>query len=86
MSQAVPCSIVNGVFYIDKKPMVFLSADYPYYRDSVDNWPSRIASLKAMGCNVITFYVPWRHHQTAEKEYDLSARKKPTRTSCYFCS
>ncbi len=84
MSQAVPCSIVNGVFYIDKKPMVFLSADYPYYRDSVDNWPSRIASLKAMGCNVITFYVPWRHHQTAEKEYDFIGEKKANKNVVLF--
>ena len=84
MSQQANCTIENGVFYIDGNPMMFLSADYPYYRDHVDNWRDRILSLKAMGCNVITFYVPWRHHQTGEKQYDFTGEVRPNKNVILF--
>jgi beta-galactosidase len=47
---------------VDGKKTFFLSADYPYYRDSIDNWSDRIDSLKQAHIQVISFYVPWRHH------------------------
>jgi beta-galactosidase len=52
----------DGIFHLDGKKTFFLSADYPYYRDSVDNWADRIEQLKSAHIQVISFYVPWRHH------------------------
>ena len=78
------CAVEKGVFMLDGKPMVFLSADYPYYRDSIGNWSDRIEKLKEMGCNVITFYVPWRHHQVGVKEYDFVGSMKANKDVCQF--
>ncbi|TFE28599.1 beta-galactosidase [Cohnella luojiensis] len=55
-------AIKDGVFHLDGKKTFFLSADYPYYRDSVDNWADRIEQLKSAHIRVVSFYVPWRHH------------------------
>jgi beta-galactosidase len=56
-------SLRNGIVHIDGQPRLLVSADYPYYRDDPANWKDRLASLKALGIEVITAYIPWRHHQ-----------------------
>ncbi|MDX8360276.1 beta-galactosidase [Cytobacillus sp. IB215316] len=55
-------NVKDGVLYRDGKPFVFISADYPYYRDYPENWSDRLDKLKEAGIEVVTFYVPWRHH------------------------
>jgi beta-galactosidase len=52
----------KGILYVQGKPQFLLSADYPYYRDSVEHWSDRLDRLKKSHVNVISFYVPWRHH------------------------
>jgi beta-galactosidase len=52
----------GGIMYLRGKPQFFLSSDYPYYRDSVEHWSDRLDRLKKCHVNVISFYVPWRHH------------------------
>lgn len=52
----------NGRYFRDGKPFFFIGADYQYYRDKRSNWSARLDQLKEGGCNVITFYIPWRHH------------------------
>jgi beta-galactosidase len=52
----------NGILYLLGKPHFLLSSDYPYYRDSVEHWSDRLDRLKKCHFNVISFYVPWRHH------------------------
>lgn len=54
--------IKKGIFYLDGKPRFLLSADYPYYRDRADNWQDRLVKLKEIGIDIITAYIPWRHH------------------------
>jgi beta-galactosidase len=54
--------IKDGIFHLDGKKTFFLSADYPYYRDAVENWADRIEQLKGAHIRVVSFYVPWRHH------------------------
>lgn len=54
--------IKNGILYRDNKAMVFISADYPYYRDKVINWSDRLEKIKGAGIDTVTFYIPWRHH------------------------
>jgi beta-galactosidase len=68
----------NGIMYIEGKPQFLLSADYPYYRDSVENWSDRLDRLIKSHVNVISFYVPWRHHHvgnTVDFEGNLKANK-----------
>ena len=41
---------------------LLMCADYPYYRDSVDDWHDKLEKLKQLKINVVTCYIPWRHH------------------------
>ena len=47
--------VKNGVFYKNGKPFVFISADYPYYRDHPSNWSDRLDTLKAAEIDIVTF-------------------------------
>lgn len=58
-----PLRIHQGVVLSGETPGIFITADYPYYRDDTNHWADRLASLKRMGISVVTVYIPWRHHQ-----------------------
>lgn len=60
-------AIRNGICYIDGKRKYLISADYPYYRDKMENWNDRLIKLKKAGVSIVTFYVPWRHHIFKDK-------------------
>ncbi|MET7331389.1 beta-galactosidase [Nonomuraea sp. NPDC005650] len=43
---------------------VLVTADYPYYRDDPAVWADRLRAVRdELGIDVITCYLPWRHHQ-----------------------
>lgn len=54
--------IKEGIFYLDKKPFFLMSAEYPYYRDDPRNWQDRLKKIKDANIDVVTCYIPWRHH------------------------
>ncbi|MFI6599861.1 beta-galactosidase [Nonomuraea sp. NPDC050536] len=57
---------VSGVVVVDGLPRVLVTADYPYYRDDPVVWADRLRAVRdELGIQVITSYVPWRHHQPA---------------------
>lgn len=53
----------NGVLTWDDRPRVLLAGDYPYYRDDPDLWAPKLRAMSAAGLEVVSFYVPWRHHE-----------------------
>ncbi|WP_431896116.1 beta-galactosidase [Nonomuraea sp. bgisy101] len=54
----------EGVVVVDGTPRVLVTADYPYYRDRPSDWAGRLRALRDdLGVEVITSYIPWRHHQ-----------------------
>ncbi|WP_043621964.1 beta-galactosidase [Nonomuraea candida] len=54
----------DGVAVVDGVPRVLVSADYPYYRDDPAVWGDRLRAVRdGLGIEVITCYLPWRHHQ-----------------------
>ncbi|MCA1814134.1 MAG: beta-galactosidase, partial [Halobacteriales archaeon] len=55
-------AVRRGVLHIDGAPRFLWSADYPYYRDEPSHWADRLAKLREAGIQVVTCYVPWRHH------------------------
>lgn len=74
--------IKEGIFYIDGKPRFLMSGDYPYYRDDPKNWDDRLKKIKDAGIDVVTFYIPWRHHMLKQgDEYivDFEGKTKPNR-------
>lgn len=78
-------SFQHGRLYLDGKPRLLVTADYPYYRDDARNWQDRLAALKSLGVMVITAYLPWRHHQPlAEIPPDFSGRSAPNRNFLGF--
>ncbi|WP_219471660.1 beta-galactosidase [Nonomuraea rhizosphaerae] len=54
----------DGVAVVDGEPRVLVTADYPYYRDDPAVWADRLRAVRdELGIEVITCYLPWRHHQ-----------------------
>jgi beta-galactosidase len=82
-----PLTIQKGIVHIGNRPRLFISADYPYYRDDANNWRDRLASLKSLGMEVISVYIPWRHHQTdPETAPDFLGISSPNRNVTGFLS
>lgn len=71
--------IENGVLKIDGRSLFIIASDYPYYRDTPENWPDRLRKIKAAGVNVLTFYIPWRHHLQSDGTFDFEGRTAPNR-------
>jgi beta-galactosidase len=81
----------NGRYYYGDEPFFFIACDYQYYRDKRANWAARLDQLKAGGANVITFYIPWRHHLVHDKKtgaisYDFDGRTLDSRDLRRFLS
>lgn len=45
--------------------------DYPYYRDAIEYWEKKIIQIKKLGINVVTFYIPWRHHLLEDGSFNF---------------
>lgn len=71
--------VPHGVFEIDGEPRVLLVGDYPYYRDDAARWEARLDAQAEAGLDVLSCYVPWRHHAPREAPPDFTGRTKPTR-------
>ncbi|MDP8222439.1 MAG: beta-galactosidase [Candidatus Lernaella stagnicola] len=79
----------NGRYFRDGEPFFFVGVDYQYYRDKRSNWADRLAQIKAGQGNVITFYVPWRHHlvhdpKTGAISYDFRGETLDSRDLIHF--
>lgn len=80
-------SIHNGVFHINGKKKFLITADYPYYRDTKTNWPDRLHKLKEAYIDIITFYVPWRHHafvKDGQIDLDFEGKTQANRDVKHF--
>ncbi|WP_237105271.1 beta-galactosidase [Nonomuraea sp. MG754425] len=73
--------IRDGVAVVDGVPRVLVTADYPYYRDDPAGWADRLRAVRdELGIEVITCYLPWRHHQPqAGTAPDFTGRSHPSR-------
>jgi beta-galactosidase len=73
--------IQNGVFLVHGIPQIMVSADYPYYRDDRAHWQDRLEKLRdACHVRVVTFYIPWRHHQLSlHGDYDFTGQTQANR-------
>lgn len=79
----------DGHYFKDGEPFFFIGIDYQYYRDKRSNWGARLDQLKAGGGNVITFYIPWRHHivhdeRTGAVRYDFTGETLDSRDLVTF--
>ena len=80
---------IDGVFYLNDDPLYLATTDYPYYRDDPMNWADRLEKIKAMGHDIITWYIPWRHHEIirdGNQLFDFSGETQPNRDVLGFLS
>jgi len=57
-------------FRLDGRPLRFLSGAMHYFRTRPEQWPQRLAALRAMGLNTVETYVPWNLHEPAEGRFE----------------
>ncbi|MDH6142352.1 beta-galactosidase [Kitasatospora sp. GP30] len=58
-------SFVDGTLWLDGRPRFLIAGEYPYYRDDPERWAAKLDSMREAGIEVVTCYVPWRHHEIA---------------------
>ncbi len=57
-------------FLLDGRPLRILSGAVHYFRTRPEQWPARLAALRAMGLNTVETYVPWNLHEPAEGRFE----------------
>ncbi|NLD64024.1 MAG: beta-galactosidase, partial [Bacteroidales bacterium] len=58
-------------FLLDGKPFQIISGEIHPGRVPAEYWRHRIQMAKAMGCNTISAYLFWNHHESEEGIYDF---------------
>ena len=51
-----------------------VTAEFPYYRLSPKVWSERLDLVKAVGINIVTFYIPWNIHELLPGKFDFEGR------------
>lgn len=72
----------QGVAYWNDQPTYFVTAEYPYFRDDPMHWEARLLTLRALGVQLISTYIPWRHHDlmiAGERRIDFTGETLPNR-------
>jgi beta-galactosidase len=54
------------VLWLDGHPRLLLAGEYPYYRDDPQRWSAKLQVMREVGLEVVSFYVPWRHHELTD--------------------
>jgi beta-galactosidase len=58
-------------FLLDGKPFQIISGEMHPARIPEEYWRHRIQMAKAMGCNTVSAYLFWNHHESREGIYDF---------------
>lgn len=58
-------------FLLDGKPFQIISGEMHPARIPEEYWRHRIQMTKAMGCNTVSAYLFWNHHEATEGIYDF---------------
>lgn len=83
--ESVSLNYQNGMLHVNGSPIVTISADYPYYRDTPENWEDRLTKLRDQGVKIVSCYIPWRHHQLSkESQPDFTGQSQPNRNVMGF--
>lgn len=70
-SQAHTFVFGGSEFLLDGKPFQIISGEMHPGRIPVEYWRHRIQMAKAMGCNTVSAYLFWNHHESEEGIYDF---------------
>jgi len=61
----------SSEFLLDGRPVQIISGEIHPGRVPEEYWRHRIRMAKAMGCNTVSAYLFWNHHESAEGIYDF---------------
>lgn len=65
----------DGRFVVDGEPLKLYGGAVHYWRLDRDKWDGILDSVKGMGFNMISIYMPWEIHEIAKGEFDFSGNK-----------
>ena len=63
-----------------------VTAEFPYYRLRPADWSERLDMVKAVGINILTFYIPWNIHEPLAGKFDFDGRVRPQNNLTLFLS
>ncbi len=63
-----------------------VTAEFPYYRLRPEDWSERLDMVKAVGINIVTFYIPWNIHGPLAGKFDFDGRGRPQNNLTLFLS
>lgn len=66
-------AIQGDQFRKDGSPLRVLSGALHYFRVLPQQWPDRLAKLRAMGLNTVETYTAWNLHEPSPGKFDFSA-------------
>ncbi|GAA4351794.1 beta-galactosidase [Angustibacter luteus] len=69
---------------VDGEPRLLVGGEVHYFRVPRDEWPDRVRSLKAAGCNLLASYIPWLLHELPDGSFDVTGRTRPERDVAAF--
>src|SRR5512140_632138 len=65
----------DHAFRIDGKTTPLYGGAVHYWRLDRDKWDGILDSVKAMGFNMISIYIPWEIHEVERGTFDFSGNK-----------
>ena len=68
-------AVGEGRFLVDGEQRNLYGGAVHYWRLDRDKWESILDSVKSMGFNMISIYIPWEIHEVARGEFDFSGNK-----------
>lgn len=71
-------NIENRQVKIDGKDGHFISSEVCYFRLDPKDWRTRLKQAKALGINVVSFYIPWVAHEYVKGEFDFEGKRHPS--------
>lgn len=79
MKKKQDIELIDGAFRLDSKPFFIYSGEIHYFRIPRREWGDRLQKAKKAGLNTVSFYIPWRWHESREGNFDFSGRTKGER-------
>ncbi|MGW5687991.1 beta-galactosidase [Nonomuraea sp. NPDC003754] len=72
MSMSRRFQVTRQALTLDGEPFQVLSGAMHYFRTLPQQWPDRLAKLRAMGLNTVETYVPWNLHEPRPGEFTFA--------------
>ncbi|HIW29883.1 MAG TPA: beta-galactosidase [Candidatus Luteococcus avicola] len=70
-----PVTVGESAFKVDGETVSLYGGAVHYWRLDRDKWDSILESVKGMGFNMISIYIPWEIHEVERGVFDFSGNK-----------